>query len=191
MDAITLLKNDHKTVKRLFRQFEKLGDSAVKSRRELVDKMIEELSIHAAIEEQLFYPTVRENVPGAEDEVLESLEEHHVVKWLLSELDDMRGDEERFEAKVTVLIESVEHHAQEEEDELFPEVRKAMGRKALAELGAAMEKAKQTAPTRPHPRAPDTPPANVAVGKVAGLADKAREVGQRSVRRATTGATRS
>jgi hemerythrin superfamily protein len=191
MDAITLLKNDHKTVKRLFRQFEKLGDNAVKSRRELVDKMIEELSIHAAIEEQLFYPTVRENVPGAEDEVLESLEEHHVVKWLLSELDDMRGDEERFEAKVTVLIESVEHHAQEEEDELFPEVRKAMGRKALAELGAAMEKAKQTAPTRPHPRAPDTPPANVAVGKVAGLADKAREVGQRSVRRATTGATRS
>jgi hemerythrin superfamily protein len=191
MDAITLLKNDHKTVKRLFRQFEKLGDDAVKSRRELVDKMIEELSIHAAIEEQLFYPTVRENVPGAEDEVLESLEEHHVVKWLLSELDDMRGDEERFEAKVTVLIESVEHHAQEEEDELFPEVRKAMGRKALAELGAAMEKAKQTAPTRPHPRAPDTPPANVAVGKVAGLADKAREVGERSVRRATTGATRS
>jgi hemerythrin superfamily protein len=191
MDAITLLKNDHKTVKRLFRQFEKLGDSAVKSRRELVDKMIEELSIHAAIEEQLFYPTVRENVPGAEDEVLESLEEHHVVKWLLSELDDMRGDEERFEAKVTVLIESVEHHAQEEEDELFPEVRKAMGRKALAELGAAMEKAKQTAPTRPHPRAPDTPPANVAVGKVTGLADTAREVGERSVRRATTGATRS
>ena len=69
MDAITLLKNDHKAVKRLFRQFEKLGDNAVKSRRELVEKMIEELSVHAAIEEQLFYPTVRESVPETEDHV--------------------------------------------------------------------------------------------------------------------------
>ena len=186
MDAITLLKNDHKAVKRLFRQFEKLGDNAVKSRRELVDKMIEELSIHAAIEEQLFYPAVREAVPDAEDQVLESLEEHHVVKWTLSELEDMSGDEERFEAKVTVLIESVEHHAEEEEEELFPEVRKAMGRKALAELGAAMEKAKKTAPTRPHPRAPDSPPGNVVAGKVAGLADKVHKVGKQSVRTATT-----
>ena len=183
MDAITLLKNDHKAVKRLFRQFEKLGDDAVKSRRELVDKMIEELAIHAAIEEQLFYPTVRKEVPDAEDDVLESLEEHHVVKWTLSELEDMKGDEERFEAKVTVLIESVEHHAQEEEEELFPEVRKTMGRKALAELGAAMEKAKKTAPTRPHPRAPDTPPGNVATGKVAGVADRARKVGKQAVGR--------
>ena len=183
MDAITLLKNDHKAVKRLFRQFEKLGHNAVKSRRELVAKMIEELSVHAAIEEQLFYPTVRESVPRTEDHVLESLEEHHVVKWTLSELVDMRGDEERFEAKVTVLIESVEHHAGEEEDDLFPLVRKAMGRKELAELGAAMEKAKRTAPTRPHPRAPDTPPANVAAAKVTGLADRALKIGKQAVSR--------
>jgi len=183
MDAITLLKNDHKAVKRLFRQFEKLGDNAVKSRRELVEKMIEELSVHAAIEEQLFYPTVRESVPETEDHVLESLEEHHVVKWTLSELVDMKGDEERFEAKVTVLIESVEHHAGEEEDDLFPLVRKAMGRKELADLGAAMEKAKRTAPTRPHPRAPDTPPGNVAAAKVTGLADRARKVGKQAVSR--------
>ena len=95
----------------------------------------------------------------------------------------MKGDEERFEAKVTVLIESVEHHAGEEEDDLFPLVRKAMGRKELAELGAAMEKAKRTAPTRPHPRAPDTPPGNVAAAKVAGLADRARKVGKQAVSR--------
>jgi hemerythrin superfamily protein len=183
MDAITLLKNDHKVVKRLFRQFEKLGDNAVKSRREVVEKMIEELSIHAAIEEQLFYPAVRKAVPDAEDQVLESLEEHHVVKWTLSELEAMSGEEERFEAKVTVLIESVEHHAQEEEDDLFPEVRKAMGRKALAELGTAMEKAKRTAPSRPHPRAPDTPPGNVVAGKVAGLTDRARKAGKQAVGR--------
>ncbi|MDQ1374877.1 MAG: hypothetical protein QOJ09_2215 [Actinomycetota bacterium] len=74
MDAITLLKNDHKAVSALFKRFEKLGDRAEKSKREIVDKIIEELSIHAAIEEQLFYPAARECAPDTEDHVLESLE---------------------------------------------------------------------------------------------------------------------
>ena len=183
MDAITLLKDDHKTVESLFKRYEQAGDRAYATKRKLADHVIRELSVHAAIEEQLFYPTVRESVPRTEDHVLESLEEHHVVKWTLSELVDMKGDEERFEAKVTVLIESVEHHAGEEEDDLFPLVRKAMGRKELAELGAAMEKAKGTAPTRPHPRAPDTPPGNVAAAKVTGLADRALKIGKQAVSR--------
>ena len=181
MDAITLLRNDHKTVEGLFKKFEKAGSDAHKTQLDVVEKIIEELSVHASIEEQVFYPAIREQVPDTETDVLESLEEHHVVKWTLSELEDMKGDEERFEAKVTVLIESVEHHAREEEEDLFPEVRKAMGRKALADLGAAMERAKKKAPTRPHPRAPDTPPGNVAAAKVTGLADKARTVGKRTV----------
>src|SRR5919106_6984890 len=103
MDAITLLKQDHKTVKQLFTQFDKLGDSAYTKKREIVDKLIEELSIHAAIEEQFFYPAARAAVEEAEDNVLESLEEHHVVKWVLSELEGMDPKAERFTAKVTVL----------------------------------------------------------------------------------------
>jgi hemerythrin superfamily protein len=172
MDAITLLKQDHKTVEQLFKQFEKATQPA--QQRSLARKVIEELSVHAAIEEMVFYPAVRDRVPTTEDMVLESLEEHHIVKWTLSELDDMKPDDERFKAKMTVLIESVRHHVKEEEQELFPDVRKAVGRKEMAELGDALEKAKKVAPTRPHPRAPDTPPGNLVAGTAAGVVDRAK-----------------
>lgn len=184
MDALTLLRNDHKTVKDLFRKFEKAGKNAVKTKQDLVEKLIEELSVHAVIEEQVFYPAIREEVPETEDLVLESLEEHHVVKWTLSELDGMSPEEERFTAKVTVLMESVLHHAEEEEQDLFPKVREAMGRKALGELGDRLEQAKKTAPTRPHPKAPDTPPGNVAAGAPSAVLDKARNMGRKAVREA-------
>jgi hemerythrin superfamily protein len=174
MDAITLLKQDHKTVKKLFADFDKLGDGAHKRQREIVDTLIEELSVHAAIEEQHFYPAARAAVEEAKDEVLESLEEHHVVKWLLSELEDIDTKAERFKAKVTVLKENVLHHADEEEKELFPQVRAAMGRKELQELGARLEEAKKVAPRRPHPKSPDTPPANLVSGPAAAIADRAR-----------------
>ncbi len=173
MDAITLLKQDHKTVEKLFKQFEKAKRPA--EQRKLAGQVVKELSVHAAIEEMLFYPAVRERVPETEDTVLESLEEHHIVKWVLSELDGMKPDHERFKAKMTVLIENVRHHVEEEEADLFPKVRKAVGRKELAELGDAMEKAKKRAPTRPHPKAPDTPPGNLVAGPAAGIVDKARE----------------
>lgn len=162
MDAITMLKKDHKTVEGLFKKFEKAGERAHVTQRDLAGRIVEELSVHAAIEEQVFYPAVREAVFGTEDMVLEALEEHHIVKWVAHELDSMEPDEERFRAKMTVLIELVRHHVEEEEGDLFPEVRKALGRKALGELGAAMEKARKTAPRRPQPKAPDTPTAKRA-----------------------------
>jgi hemerythrin superfamily protein len=174
MDAITLLKQDHKTVKQLFAQFDKAGDNAFARKREIVDKLIQELSTHAAIEEQFFYPAARGAVPETDAEILESLEEHHIVKWTLSELEDLDPKAERFDAKVTVLKESVLHHIKEEEAELFPQVRAVMGRKDLQELGAKLEQAKETAPRRPHPKAPDTPPTNLIAGPAAGLADRAR-----------------
>ncbi|MCU1449003.1 MAG: hypothetical protein JWP02_1173 [Acidimicrobiales bacterium] len=183
MDAVTLLKNDHKTVEALFKKFEKAGPTAKKTKQDLVEKIIEELSIHAAIEEQVLYPAARQAVPDATDEVLEALEEHHIVKWVLSELDGMDPDDERFTAKVTVLIENVRHHVEEEEGELFPELRKAMKRKELEELAQAMEAAKKVAPTHPHPRAPDTPPGNLVAGVAAGAMDKAQDTGKRTVRK--------
>ena len=172
MDAITLLKHDHKTVEQLFKRFEKAGDRAYVEKRDIVDRFTEALSVHAAIEEQLFYPVVRATVPGTEDLALESLEEHHIVKWVLSELDHMAPQDERFDAKVTVLIENVRHHVREEEQELFPRVRDELGRDALSHLGDAMVEARKTAPTRPHPRSPDAPPANVVVGAAVGVADR-------------------
>jgi hemerythrin superfamily protein len=157
VDAIVLLKDDHKTVEKLFKQFEKAGDDAKKEKRDLVDRIIEELSVHAFIEEQIFYPVAREAVPETEDHVLESLEEHHIVKWVLQELSDLSPDDERFDAKVTVLMENVRHHVEEEEQDWFPEVRKGLGRKKLQELGAQLEKAKKKAPRTPRPQAPDEP----------------------------------
>jgi hemerythrin superfamily protein len=172
MDAITLLKNDHQTVEQLFKRFEKAGDRAHVQKREIVDRIIEELSIHAAIEEQAFYPVARAAVPDTEDMALESLEEHNIVKWLLSELEDMDPSHERFDAKVTVLIENVRHHVEEEENEFFPKVRKELGRNELAELGETLADAKKSAPTRPHPRMPDSGPANVVAGAITGVADR-------------------
>ena len=172
MDAITLLRNDHKTVEQLFKRFEKAGDRAYVEKREIVDRIIEELSVHAAIEEQVFYPVARATVSDTEDIALESLEEHHIVKWLLSELDGMDPKHERFDAKVTVLMENVRHHVEEEQDEFFPKVRDELGRTALADLGQAMADAKKSAPTHPHPRAPDVPPGNSVVGAIAGVVDR-------------------
>jgi hemerythrin superfamily protein len=172
MDAITLLKDDHRNVERLFKQFEKAGPRAHVKKRQLVDRIVEELSRHAAAEEQVFYPVVRASVPDTDDITLESLEEHHVVKLLLAELTDMDPEHERFDAKVTVLIENVRHHVEEEETELFPKVREHLGRNDLTDLGATLADAKESAPTRPHPSLPDTAPANVVTGTIAGVADR-------------------
>ena len=193
MDAIALLRQDHREVERLFKQFEKAGPRAHKTRRNIADKVIKELSVHAAIEEQVFYPAIREAVEETEDTVLESLEEHHIVKWTLTELDGMDPEAERFVPKMTVLMESVRHHVEEEEDELFPEVREALSRRQLAELGEAMEKAKKAAPTRPHPRAPDTPPGNLVAGAGAAVLDKARDAvkdGKKTAARKTAAKSR-
>ena len=175
MDAITLLKQDHRTVEKLFKRFEK-AEKTGEDKKAIVSEVIRELSMHAAIEEQVFYPSVREGVEEAEDVVLEGLEEHHIVKWTLSELDGMSADHERFNAKMAVLMESVRHHVEEEESEMFPKVRSALGRKRLGEIGALMEQAKQVAPTKPHPRQPDEPPGNLVTGLSAAVVDRAVDV---------------
>jgi cell division septum initiation protein DivIVA/hemerythrin-like domain-containing protein len=171
MDAITLLKDDHRSLERLFKRYEQAGDRAFVEKRALVDRIIEELSRHAAIEEQLFYPVARATVPDTDDIALESLEEHHIVKWVLSELERMDPTDERFDAKVTVLIENVRHHVEEEESEFFPKVRDELGRNALGDLGDTMAKFKEVAPTHPHPTSPDTPPGNLVTGAAAGVVD--------------------
>ena len=191
MDAIALLKRDHEEVERLFRQFEKLTERAHRSKQRIVMKIIRELAIHAAVEEMLFYPAVRtaalkanvRTLKEAADTVLESLEEHHVVKWTLSELEKMKPEDERYDAKVQVLMESVRHHVEEEEEELFPKARRLLGDDLLFELGDRIEKAKKIAPTRPHPRAPDEPPGNLVAGTMAAVMDRAKDMVRDGVER--------
>ncbi|MGW6841244.1 hemerythrin domain-containing protein [Streptomyces sp. NPDC054958] len=149
MDAIVLLRDDHKTVERLFKRFEKTGDEDVAERQSIADEVIEELTVHAWIEERIFYPAAREAAPETTDHILESIEEHHAVVWMLSELKNMDPADERFKAKMSVLMENVRHHVEEEEQEWFPDVRKAMGRNRLTELGDRIEAEKSKAPRDP------------------------------------------
>ncbi|OKI25626.1 hemerythrin domain-containing protein [Streptomyces sp. CB03911] len=149
-DAIVLLKEDHKEVRQLFRAFEAADDDAKAVKADLVSRILQALTVHTYIENEVMYPTVRELVPDLESDILESYEEHHVADLLCAELDAMDPDDERFDAKTTVLIESVGHHIEEEENEWFPKVRSALGRKELQDIGARMLEVRATAPTRPH-----------------------------------------
>ena len=147
MDALSLLKADHDKVRELFAQAEKLSDRATTSRRALFDEIDEELTLHTKIEEKIFYPAFRERAKKSEDrdEVLEAYEEHAVAKRLIKELERLEATDERYKAKLTVLIESVKHHADEEEREMFPMARKLFKSAELEEIGEQIIAAKEKA----------------------------------------------
>jgi iron-sulfur cluster repair protein YtfE (RIC family) len=147
-DAIVLLKQDHKDVREQFRAFRKPGQTAVQKQK-VVDTILELLTVHTYIENEVMYPRVRALLPDLEDDVLESYEEHHVADVLCMELAAMDATDERFDAKTTVLIENVEHHMAEEEQDWFPKVREGLGRKQLQELGEELLAARKKAPRRP------------------------------------------
>ncbi|MBA3741854.1 hemerythrin domain-containing protein [Sporichthya sp.] len=148
-DAIVLLREDHQDVKRLFTEFENAGGDAYATKAKLAEQIIAMLTTHTYLENECVYPVVRELVPGIEDDILESYEEHHVADVLCMELDAMSPEDERFAAKMMVLAENVRHHIKEEEDVWFPKVRDALGRKQLQEIGQRMLEMRPTAPRRP------------------------------------------
>jgi hemerythrin superfamily protein len=147
-DAIVMLKADHKEVRGLFREFQKPSTTPARRGR-LVEQIIELLTVHTYIENEVMYPRVQALLPELEQDVLESFEEHHVADLLITELVTMSPSDERFEAKATVLIENVTHHMEEEEQEWFPKVREGLSRTQLRELGDELDAAKKRAPRRP------------------------------------------
>jgi len=183
MDAISLLKQDHRTVEELFDKILKTGDKALKQKQPLVDKLETELSKHMAIEEQLFYPLAHDRGDEeAKEDVLEAIEEHHMVKLGLKELDKLAPDAERFKAKVTVLLELVKHHVDEEEKHIFPTFKNEVSGDELNELGDELDKRKKAVPSRIDPYAPDmlTPRERMALkekGRITTKALAARSVG--------------
>jgi len=148
-DAIVLLKQDHKEIRRLFKQFQQAGDGAVGAKGKIVDAILEALTVHTYIENECMYPEVRRLLPGLEDDVLESYEEHHVADVLAMELASMKPGSERFDAKTSVLIENVSHHIDEEESDWFPKVRAGLSRSQLQDIGARLSELKNKAPRRP------------------------------------------
>ena len=148
-DAIVLLKKDHQEIEKAFKAFEKAGERATKEKGRLVDRIIELLTVHTYVENEVMYPRVRELLPELDGDIDESYEEHHVADLVVMELVAMSPDAERFDAKTTVLIENGRHHIEEEEQDWFPQVRAGLGRKVLSEIGAEMEETRRRAPRKP------------------------------------------
>lgn len=142
-DAIKLLTDDHDTVRDLFEQFQQAKEAEDEATmRSLQQKIFDELETHTRIEEDIFYPAVRElEVEELTETIDESVQEHHVVKTLMREIGEV-STVETFVAKMTVLIENVEHHADEEEEDMFPKLREHMSQADLETLGKELEAAK-------------------------------------------------
>jgi hypothetical protein len=175
--VISLIKSDHKTVNELFRRYQAAGPRAVRSKRQIAERVIKELSVHAAAEEQILYPNVRVAVPNGKRLVKEAIDEHQELKELLAELDKCSPEDDRFDALMRQIRDDVRHHVREEEAStgMLGLLRKHVPRDDLRRMGTLVRTAKKAAPTRPHPNAPNTPPGNVIVGAAAGMVDKARD----------------
>jgi Hemerythrin HHE cation binding domain len=183
MNAISLLTQDHRNVEQLFNRFEAV--ETPEEKRSLTDKVIEQLSVHAEIEEQFFYPAVAAKLEEQGD-VLEAVEEHHLAKVALWELERLPASAPNFDAKFTVLKENILHHVAEEEgdDGLFQQARKALNATELEQLGERMERARGSVPHRPHPLAPPTPPLNRLLGLPVSVLDRVVNTGKGVVRAA-------
>lgn len=143
-DAIALLKDDHETVKKLLKQLTETTTRATKKRQDLLGKIAKELEIHTTIEEEIFYPAFKD-ADGKEHDRLnyEALEEHRAVdKLVLPDLQKTDPGTEQFSGRAKVLRELVEHHADEEEESMFPKARKSLSKSELQDLGTKMEERK-------------------------------------------------
>ena len=139
MDALTILKKDHDLVKALMREMADEEDPDQLS--SMFEQLVDELSIHERIEEEIFYPALQ-RLPKAKDDVLEAFEEHHLVDTIVNEM-DVETDDDKWHAKFTVMRENVEHHIKDEEDKLFPKAERLLGPETLGALGVRMADLKE------------------------------------------------
>jgi hemerythrin-like domain-containing protein len=180
VEAVELIKQDHLEVEALFKQWEALAGAPEdpERKRSLAERIVRELSMHAAIEEEVLYPAARAALPQGDDLIEESLQEHKEAKEMLLEIDRMSPDDSQFETKVRELIDDVRHHVEEEETKTLPQLRERLDHGTLSDIGEELEKAKKRAPTRPHPKAPDQPPGIKVAGPIAALIDRIRDRAQ-------------
>jgi hypothetical protein len=142
MDALSLLKDDHNKVKKMLRELESTTERGVKTREDLFSKVKHELAAHEAIEEEIFYPALKEH-PKTKDIALEAYEEHHVVDTVMAEIEGVAYEDETWGAKFKVMKENLEHHIEEEEGEMFKQARQVLDRDELNQLGETMAIRKQ------------------------------------------------
>ena len=142
-DAVSMLKQDHKKVKGLLNELE---DAESDQRKGLLDEIESEIKVHMRIEEEIFYPAFKEAVRSEDDKQLffEALEEHHITSVVMREIKSADPESEQFKAKAKVLKDLIEHHVEEEEGEMLPKAKKAIGATELRRLGETMKSLKET-----------------------------------------------
>jgi len=148
MNAIKMLKQQHREVEKLFKQFESAKSAG--PRQKAFEEIADALAVHATIEEKHFYPAVKK--AQTEDILLEAVEEHLEIKRVIADLLEMDGGEDEFAAKVKVLQEDVEHHVEEEEGEMFPKVEKLFDDEQLEAIGALMDETQEQLKREGNPR---------------------------------------
>ncbi len=144
MNAIELLEQDHRAVEKLLEQGDGTTERATKTRPQLLERLKAELTVHEIIEEEIFYPALKEH-PKAKELVLEAYEEHNVVDRIMADLETVSPEDETWGAKFTVMKENIEHHIEEEEAEMFEQARQVFDEAELEELGARMAARKEQA----------------------------------------------
>jgi hemerythrin-like domain-containing protein len=142
MDALSLLKEDHDKVKKMLQELDSTTERGVKMRQQLFTKVKQELQVHEAIEEEIFYPALKDH-PKTKEIALEAYEEHHVVDMVMAEIEGVAFDDEVWGAKFTVMKENLEHHIEEEEGEMFTQAKQVFDEDELAQLGESMAARKQ------------------------------------------------
>jgi hemerythrin superfamily protein len=173
-DLISIIKQDHREVEKAFAELEK-GEGSAKERKDLTDHVIAELVRHSVAEEMYMYPAAREHLDNGDELADHELEEHAEAEEVMKQLDGLDATDPEFEETLSKLIDDVRHHIEDEEGELLPKLEEACSAEQLRELGEKVSSAKKRAPTRPHPKAPDTPPANKILAPGTGLVDRMRD----------------
>jgi hemerythrin superfamily protein len=171
-DIVDDILADHREVEDVFAEIEKGGGG---NKRELVEHVITELVRHSVAEEQYLYPVARRVLPDGDKIADHELEEHAEAEQVMKDLEQADTEDPKFDELTRKLIDAIRHHVEDEESDLLPKLREACDSTELRELGEKFEKSKKLAPTRPHPSAPDRPPANKILGPGVGLIDRMRD----------------
>ncbi|MQY37533.1 hypothetical protein SRB17_55370 [Streptomyces sp. RB17] len=173
-NVIQELTTDHREVEELFGRIEALPPGS-KDRKNLADQATIELVRHSVAEESYLYPAVREHITGGDAMADKEIEDHAKAEQIMKDMEDLQADDARFDTLMTQLMSEIRSHIRDEEQNLFPKLETACPADALMHLGDQVRRAKKMAPTRPHPSAPDTPPANKLLAPAAGLVDRMRD----------------
>jgi hypothetical protein len=173
-NLIDVIMSDHREVEKIFNELESRSGS-VEHRRQLADHVIAELVRHSVAEEMFMYPAARKALPNGDEIADHEIAEHAEAEEDMKKLEGVDPTDAKFDQLTAKLIADVRHHIEEEETNLLPKLQQACAQHDLQELGAKVLRAKKIAPTRPHPSAPDKPPANLILAPGVGLIDRLRD----------------